>query len=237
MLHQKGAKALMKRKQQEKGGESLEEDAEWIDGRNCQEVLSPTFLALMNEHYDVAAWLIRAEERRLMATDKAEILRVMKTSLIHLAAMVDDQLQVIPLLLSEPGQANVNSQDEEGNTPLHLAYQVGNMEVVRVLEDAGCNRELLNHKGLTPAQTHSHFGVSDESDDKGSESETEDTDQEVESSVEEDSNEDGQDPTEEGLNEATQETEGQFRLERLPSEIIIMVPWYSVQRLPAHFDN
>lgn len=92
-----------------------EDDENPIGNAREEETLSPAFLALMKEHYDVAAWLISAEERRLLSMANAAI-REMKTSLIHLAAMLNRE--IVQLLISGPYPADVNAQDEEGNTPL-----------------------------------------------------------------------------------------------------------------------
>lgn len=149
LLYQKCA-AVRRAKLRERSSAAINADEDQGDtheGLVRDEVLSPAFLALMNEHYDVAEWLIKAEERRFLADKQYDAIRAMKTSLIHLAAMLDKP-HLVRLLITGPYPAEINSRDDEGNTALHLAYQVGNTEAAQYLEEAGCNQELLNDKGL-----------------------------------------------------------------------------------------
>lgn len=47
--------------------------------------------------------------------------------------------------------AEVNAQNEQGNTPLHLAAAGGHAEAVRMLLQAGADKTLRNRAGMTPA--------------------------------------------------------------------------------------
>jgi len=61
--------------------------------------------------------------------------------------------------------ANVNAQDENQNTPLHLAAEIGNMEISKLLIKFGANSKTLNKSGKTPAQVafnNGHYKLSDE---------------------------------------------------------------------------
>jgi ankyrin repeat protein len=53
--------------------------------------------------------------------------------------------------------ANVNTRDQDGYTPLHLASSDGNVNVVRVLLDAGAIVDATNIDGYTPL----HYASSD----------------------------------------------------------------------------
>ena len=47
--------------------------------------------------------------------------------------------------------ANVNIQDSNGNTPLHLAYLRRNQEMIKFLEDNGADKNCENHNGEFPS--------------------------------------------------------------------------------------
>jgi ankyrin repeat protein len=187
---------------------------------DADQVLSPAFLALMNEHFDVAMWLVQAEEKRLGATDPQAV-RQFKESLVHLAAMLDN-VEVLRVLFEGPIGANADARDSEGNTPLHLAYQVGNAEGIAYLRNgAGCDPLAVNHEGLTPAQM--------ECGEEGSESdgEREDESEENEGQREQEGGDesDGEDNvSQEARNEEDkEEVVGECYFESLPQEIILRV--------------
>ncbi|KAN0124613.1 Ankyrin repeat-containing domain protein [Lactarius tabidus] len=68
-------------------------------------------------------------------------------------------------LLLEHG-ADINTQDEDNATPLHLASYCDNLEIVRVLLDCGANVNAKNAFGLTPLHMMSH-GSAQFNDKKG----------------------------------------------------------------------
>jgi len=47
--------------------------------------------------------------------------------------------------------ANVNIQDSNGNTPLHLAYLRRDQEMIKFLEDNGADKNCKNHNGKSPS--------------------------------------------------------------------------------------
>ncbi len=57
--------------------------------------------------------------------------------------------------------ANVNIADDNGNTPLHLAYLRRDAQVIKFLLEHGADRHSLNHTGLKPVQ----FALMSERDD------------------------------------------------------------------------
>jgi ankyrin repeat protein len=61
-------------------------------------------------------------------------------------------------LLVEHG-ADINAQDKDKTTPLHLALYCGNLEIVRVLLGCGANSNAKNALGLTPLHMVSHGSV------------------------------------------------------------------------------
>ncbi|MEN2998495.1 MAG: ankyrin repeat domain-containing protein [Brevinematia bacterium] len=46
--------------------------------------------------------------------------------------------------------ADVNSRDDDGDTPLHLAVMLNNYEIVKLLVTYGANPYLRNRQGLSP---------------------------------------------------------------------------------------
>jgi ankyrin repeat protein len=186
-------------------------------------VLSPAFLALMNEHYDVAMWLVRAEEKRLGKESDPQAVRQLKESLLHLAAMLDS-VDVLRLLIEGAYGADVDARDSEGNTALHLAYQVGNDDTVAYLRDsAGCDAQAVNHRGLTPAQLqpgHGHDESEEDEEDEQSESGDNEAGEESEDECESDVE---QGLPEEARENADQVVQEECYLENLPQEIILRV--------------
>lgn len=70
------------------------------------------------------------------------------SSAVHLAAQLG-RLEILKLILKEHKE-KINSQDEDGNTPLHLAARHGHVEVVSALEMLGANVSLKNNLNFNP---------------------------------------------------------------------------------------
>ena len=45
---------------------------------------------------------------------------------------------------------DVNKKNKNGDTPLHLAFKIGNYEIIRLLLENGANLKIKNKKGFTP---------------------------------------------------------------------------------------
>ena len=63
---------------------------------------------------------------------------------------MNKELKEIEKLLNKIVSENVNIKDENGNTPLHVAVQQGNVKVVEVLLNKGANVNVKNSVGETP---------------------------------------------------------------------------------------
>ncbi|KAM5466318.1 hypothetical protein MauCBS54593_006055 [Microsporum audouinii] len=72
------------------------------------------------------------------------------TSILHLAIQCADP-QVVEFVMASVDDAGINARDREGNTPLHLAAQLGRLSIVReLLERPAINDAATNFQGQTP---------------------------------------------------------------------------------------
>ncbi len=103
--------------------------------------LSPAFVALMNEHFQVAKYLVKEGLKAQSGTQIVD-------SLIHLAVVLEN-MDIIEFLFNLG--ANKNLQNSEGNTPLHLAYESRNLEIINQLINVrGCDQDIVNERGEKP---------------------------------------------------------------------------------------
>jgi oxysterol-binding protein 1 len=71
------------------------------------------------------------------------------TTILHLAIQCAEP-QVVDFVISNGGDADINATDREGNTPLHLAAQLGRLPIVKhLLEQPEINDAIPNHQGRT----------------------------------------------------------------------------------------
>lgn len=64
--------------------------------------------------------------------------------------MVDNYLQIAAILISSKRVLDINKQDVNGYTPLHIAAERGCIEMVKLLVDSGCRltiKTIIDHKG------------------------------------------------------------------------------------------
>lgn len=79
---------------------------------------------------------------------------------LHAAAEVDNTTEMQELMEDGVSPDELNEQDENGNTPLHIAAWHGAKNAVRVLlGKPGIDRHLQNNDSQTPAQLATHPGV------------------------------------------------------------------------------
>ena len=77
------------------------------------------------------------------------------TTILHLAIRcAETQVveQILAMLTAQPDlELDLNSQDREGNTPLHLASMLGRATIVQsLLDQKGIDSSILNYKGRSP---------------------------------------------------------------------------------------
>lgn len=78
-------------------------------------------------------------------------------------AILNNKTKAAELILLAMGK-KINTVDKDGNTPLHLAAQKGNEEIVRKLLANGADTAILNTAGLTAAQVAKAAGHDDLAD-------------------------------------------------------------------------
>ena len=65
---------------------------------------------------------------------------------------VPSALRIVRLLLQYSNQLDLNAGDANKNTALHMACEDGNLEIGRLLLEAGADRDALNKWEKTPDQ-------------------------------------------------------------------------------------
>ena len=76
-----------------------------------------------------------------------------KTSIVHLLVktyMDQEYFEKTIEILQSYHELDVNIQDDQGNTPLHIAAGIGNDEIVKTLLKVGAENKIRNKRGQTP---------------------------------------------------------------------------------------
>ncbi|NGX27449.1 MAG: hypothetical protein K940chlam6_01385, partial [Chlamydiae bacterium] len=86
----------------------------------------------------------------LLKTANPDIPDEEKTYPIHVAAKGSDGDFSLALKLVQSKKVNFNVQDKKGNTPAHIAAEVGGESVLKALKEAGADFTIINEEGETP---------------------------------------------------------------------------------------
>lgn len=102
-------------------------------------------------HYGVSNYNL--EMLHCLAAHGAQVNRVTVggCSALHITAMLHNKSKLARWLLDHG--ALIDSQDEEGFTPMHRAVQFHHEKVARVLVERGCNVGIRNRAGVLPEET------------------------------------------------------------------------------------
>lgn len=103
---------------------------------------NPLFAAILNKHRGTVQLLIDSGVITSSISDT-----VFKSSCLQWAVN-DGDIEIIAILL-KADDINLNQQDSDGNSALHVAAEKGYENVIMKLIDAGADRNLRNSKGET----------------------------------------------------------------------------------------
>lgn len=113
-----------------------------------QDGATPLHLAVMEGHLDLTKVLLDAG---------AKIKDKEKNNAIHLATSTD-QSEILKLVINE-NKSKLNDQNADKNTPLHLALNIGNIDIIRILIDNGANINIKDNEGKTAVQLAIKIGL------------------------------------------------------------------------------
>jgi ankyrin repeat protein len=115
--------------------------------------VTPLHMAAVKGYYDILKLLL---ERKANPTAKT----LHGQTPLHFACFSNGNSQIISLLINK--KAEVNIQDNDGNTALHAASEFGNLDAVKLLVTAEANQNISSKKGITPlyqACSHGHVNI------------------------------------------------------------------------------
>ena len=111
-----------------------------VDVQDFNEMF-PLSLSIYGNHFEAVKVLVKAGA-------KINKPGFSKLTALHMA-LEDDKNSQIPLHLIQAG-ANVNTEDVNGNTPLHYAVEIKSIEIVKAIIKAGADLEAENNTRSTP---------------------------------------------------------------------------------------
>lgn len=115
--------------------------------------------AIRDEDYDTLREILDKKN----INDRFDTDELSDATPLMIAASLPDNIEMIKFLIDHG--ANLNKETEEGETALHIASRLGNLENVRALIDFGGNKIKLDAKddsGYTPlmiALIEDHFDI------------------------------------------------------------------------------
>lgn len=107
-------------------------------------------LLLANEWVEKAAMLINNAIKFDIAIDLT-IRDIERKTVLHMGALLRETT-FLELCLTKVGNLAIDLQDDNGHTPLHHAYLLGDLNSINLLKEHGANQEIEDNKNRKPAQ-------------------------------------------------------------------------------------
>jgi len=107
-------------------------------------------LLLANEWERKATTLINNAIEMNVAIDPT-ICDIEGKTILHMGALLRETA-FLELCLTKLGHLAMDIQDDNGHTPLHHAFLLGDMSSINLLKEHGANQEIEDKKGRTPVQ-------------------------------------------------------------------------------------
>lgn len=109
---------------------------------------------------------LSVSRHRIRMHDDIHLIQTLLDRGYNANAFLDGQKRAIhlctnPLMMQAllEHHADVNAQDDQGNTALHLAALRNDLRMVQLLIEYGANGAISNHQGKRPAQLSSHEDI------------------------------------------------------------------------------
>ena len=114
---------------------------------------TPLFLALGEGHLDIASLLLEKKaDISVKTVDQTDIL---------MNCIYSDDIKVVEYIFSKYPDLELNNQDIEGMTPLHISIELCNFEIFSLLIKKNAHVNIFNNSGDAPLHTAVTLGLTE----------------------------------------------------------------------------